>query len=285
MRRPLRYWWKMRSEIFRLKGVILPSGLMLLTALCFLVLLGSMAKVSASWRRTRSSPPKPLPGGAYFQEIEAQSAGSKVRIYAVIFNEKKCRLRVIDNPVSETQNLEAALSRGGYFAGVNGGYFHETFQPAGLVISDRKILHSFEKARLLSGVLEMGKYSIRLVRSDKYRASKHVTDALQAGPFLIENGGKIRGLNEIRMARRTIVASDGAGNWALISMTPVTLAQAGDLLRTPGLFPKWRPWHALNLDGGSSTAFWAATQPSPFAIREFGTVKNFLGLKPVSKAD
>lgn len=243
--------------------------------------LVSRADTLANWQGVFFSQPTSLPAGAYFQEIQARSSDAQVQLYAVFFNEKKCHLHILDNPPSAGVDLATALRRAGDFAGVNGSYFHENFEPLGLVISNRQLLHRLERAQLLSGILEIRENSIRLLRSNEFRFSKQIVNALQAGPFLLENGKMIRGLNKLRVARRTVVASDGKGNWALLLMSPLTLAQAGELLASPDIFPKWRPWNALNLDGGSSSGFWANTEPTPVSIREFGTVRNFLGIRPL----
>jgi uncharacterized protein YigE (DUF2233 family) len=251
---------------------------------CVFILWGSATVLFAHWKIAFSSPPVPLLAGAYFQEGEVVgSEGTKVRLYAVLFHEAKCRLRVLDNPPSRATSLESLLLREkGYFAGVNGGYFHTDGAPLGLVVSEKQVLNRMQKARLLSGVLEVQENSIRLLRPEEYRFSQRVMNALQAGPFLIEHGRIIRGLNTLRVARRTVVASNGAGLWALISMGPLTLAQAAEVLAIRNIFPGWYAWNALNLDGGSSTAFWAATKPQPVSIHEFGTVRNFLCLTPRS---
>lgn len=246
---------------------------------CVFILWGSATPLFAHWGITFSSPPAPLLAGAHFQEVEVVgSEGAKVRIYAVLFQDAKCGLHVLDNPPARAASLESLLREKGYFAGVNGGYFHVNGAPLGLVVSEKQVLNSMEKARLLTGVLEVQENSIRLLRSEEYRFSKRVVNALQAGPFLIEHGRMIRGLNATRLARRTVVASNGQGLWALISMGPLTLAQAAEVLAIRNILPGWSAWNALNLDGGSSTAFWAATKPQPISIHEFGTVRNFLGL-------
>ncbi len=275
-----------RRVFLRLVSKIYPyvNTLVFFPIFCFWMPLVSATDLLTNWQRVSSSQPASLPAGAYFQEIQARSSDVQVQLYAVFFNEKKCRLYVLDNPPSAGVDLAAALRREGAFAGVNGAYFYENFEPLGLVISNRQLLHRLEKARLLSGILEIRENSIRLVRSNEFRFSKQIVGALQAGPFLLENGKMIRGLNKLRVARRTVVASDGKGNWALILMSPLTLAQAGELLASRDIFPKWRPWHALNLDGGSSSGFWADTRPSPVSIREFGAVRNFLGLRGRSPA-
>jgi hypothetical protein len=87
-------------------------------------------------------------------------------------------------------------------------------------------------------------------------------------------------LNADRSARRTIVATDGHGRWALVYLTSVTLADAARILTTPGALGDWVPATALNLDGGSSSGLWAATAPAPVSLPEFGHVRNYIGIAP-----
>ena len=87
-------------------------------------------------------------------------------------------------------------------------------------------MHPFERAKLLSGVLAVRKGRIELVRSGQFKTGSDVQEALQAGPWLVEKGAPVAGLDDKRSARRTIVANDGKGQWALIATSPVTLADA-----------------------------------------------------------
>jgi hypothetical protein len=98
--------------------------------------------------------------------------------------------------------------------------------------------------------------------------------------MLVEGGHATVGLNHERTARRTIVATDGHGQWALIYTTSVTLADAANILTLPGVLGDWAPVTALNLDGGSSSGLWASGNPSPVSLPEFGHVRNYLGIVP-----
>jgi hypothetical protein len=60
----------------------------------------------------------------------------------------------------------------------------------------------------------------------------------------------------------------------------VTLAQLAKILATAGITPDLKVQRALNLDGGSSSAFWFAGEREPFSISEQKTVRNFLGVAP-----
>jgi len=106
---------------------------------------------------------------------------------------------------------------------------------------------------------------------------------LQAGPFLVDAGQPVAGLEAKRAARRSVVATDGAETWAILILDHATLAEAAALLATPGVLGDGKKLiRALNLDGGSSTGLWVrgAGAASPRYSPEFGTVRNFLGVFP-----
>lgn len=247
-----------------------------ISALLSLAVAPSASAWTLDFRKELAS----LPGGAEFSEREATRDGRTVRIHAVIFREKSFRLAVIDNPSANQGKLADAMTASGAIAGINGGYFHEDWRPVGLAIANGVTSNGFERAKLLSGVFAVTGGRPRIVRSAAYEASKNDTDALQAGPFLIDNGQPTSGLNSERRARRTVLATDGKGLWAIFVFSSVTLADTARLLADPAIFPDFRPQSALNLDGGSSSALWVATSPRPFVLPEIGSVRNYLAIIP-----
>ena len=139
-----------------------------------------------------------------------------------------------------------------------------------------KELAPFRKARLLSGVLVVNKTRIELMRSGEYSSRKNVAAAVQCGPFLVEGGRAVAGLNNTRPARRTFVLTIAPERAAIGSCSTVTLAQLGDILATPEL----KTQRALNLDGGSSSAFWFAGERGLFSVPEEKTVRDFVIVTP-----
>ena len=137
-------------------------------------------------------------------------------------------------------------------------------------------------ARLLSGALIVTDHHITLRRSTEPLPGTHARHAVQSGPFLVENGRPVPGLNNVRSARRTAVFTDGSRRWGLVSTTALTLEELGTVLADPALLPGGlKIAHALNLDGGSSTSLWVQ-QPGqpPVSLREFGIVRDFVGIVP-----
>lgn len=235
----------------------------------------------AGWTAGRFTELGELPGNAVAWEREVTSGARTVRLSGVSFSAKDSVLRVIDNPPEARVSLSAALVSASAVAGVNGGYFHKDFTPLGLVVSDGETLHAYERAKLLSGIIAVRNGRIELVRSGELKENQPLQEALQAGPWLVENGAAIASLNAEKLARRTLVAGDGTGNWALVATSPLTLAETAEVLLLKDLPGGWTIRNALNLDGGSSTALVALSgDRAVIDIPSFGPVRNYLAIVP-----
>ena len=168
--------------------------------------------------------------------------------------DSRLTLRVID--LAPGESVAAAAKKAGAVAAVNGGYFHPDRTPIGLVVSGGETLHPWEKSRLLTGVLSVEKNGkIRILRNAEFKKTDAVREALQAGPFLVDRGKPVPGLNAEKAAERTVVAVDKDGGITLLVTGPITLAGLGELLAGPDFWPA-KIERALNLDGGSSAALW-----------------------------
>jgi len=221
-----------------------------------------------------------LPGGAEVREVQLAGSGQSARMTAIVFSTKTYEFRVIDSPAPGTSRLAETLRAAGCVAGVNGGYFHENYRPVGLLVANEKRINAQEKAKLLSGIFAVGPTRREIVRSSAFDKSRVVTQAIQCGPMLVEKGVPVAGLNAERIARRTVVATDGRGHWALVYMTSVSLADAAKILCAKGALAEWTPTTALNLDGGRSSGLWATGSDGDISLPEFTNVRNFLGIVP-----
>ena len=191
---------------------------------------------------------------------------------------KSATLRVIDNPTGD--NLAAVMRRENCLASVNGGYFDPDDKPVGLLISDGNVIAPLRRARLLSGVMIVSNGRIQLLRVAEYSPKRKATAALQCGPFLVDRGQAVPGLNDTRSARRTFIVTAGSDRAAIGFCSDVTLAELGKILATPGVTPELKVQRALNFDGGSSSAFWFAGERGPFSISEQKRVRNFVAVVP-----
>lgn len=193
---------------------------------------------------------------------------------------KSGKLRVIDNPAG-AETLADAMQRRNCVAGVNGGYFDPNFRPIGLLVSEGVVISPLTRARLLTGVLCASPNGLEIVRLREFSQKRKFDDAVECGPFLIDLGKRVRGLDDIRSARRTFAGLARGGNAALGVSSDLTLAQLSDVLSSVALRDDFKIWRALNLDGGSSSAFWfARREGNPFSISEEKRVRDFVGIGP-----
>lgn len=204
----------------------------------------------------------------------AEPAGT-ARLVAVVFDNRSHTLRVVDSPRAGEAALAGVMESRNALAGANGGYFEPDFTPVGLVVADAKTRQPFKKAKLLSGIVAASpKGTVSIFRSARFDPKPGAyREALQCGPMLVENSSPVAGLNAEKIARRTVVATGPGGRVALIYLTSVTLADAAEILATPGIFGPWKPATALNLDGGSSSGLWVRDGVSRPEIKR---VRNFL---------
>jgi uncharacterized protein YigE (DUF2233 family) len=198
----------------------------------------------------------------------------------VTFPAVAATLEVIDQPKPPRQGLAETMAQNGALAGVNGGYFDPENAPVGLLVSHGKMIAPLRKAKLLSGVLFAASDRIDIARASRFTISRKIRAAVQCGPLLVERGVPVAGLNDSRSARRTFAAVDGKGEAAIGICSAVSLAQLAGILVVPHALGEERPARALNLDGGSSSAFWFAGQERTISFPETKTVRDFIAVLP-----
>lgn len=244
------------------------------------------AQTPAAWKATNSETlPAPVEGIAHQVQTLARggtTGATTATLHLVSFDAGEHTFAVYDQGETGRASLGEILAKHRCLAGTNGGYFQPDFEPVGLLLAGGKLVKKPAHSRLLSGALVVTGHRIALRRSPEPLPGKYARDAVQAGPFLVEFGRIVPGLNNVRSARRTVVFTDGRRRWGLASSSSLTLDELGAVLADPALLPTGlRIDKALNLDGGSSTGFWTR-QPGrePFYLREFGAVRDCVGIVP-----
>jgi Phosphodiester glycosidase len=223
------------------------------------------------------------PGRAGFEHrhvvVEDDAAGQRVTVDVAVFSAKSTALRVIDNP--DGQSLGTVMKREKCVCGVNGGYFDPEFKPIGLRVADGSNFSLLRRARLITGILLQSDRGIDVVRVGEFPRTKKIIAAVQSGPFLVEGNKRIRGLNDSQLARRTfagIVTNDRA---FLGVCSDVSLAELANILATAPIAADSKIRRAMNLDGGSSSAFWFAREDgSAFSMSGRKPVRDFVGIMP-----
>ena len=246
-----------------------------------LFFLAVAATAQADWT-ILSSASEPGRGGMLHRHVVAErtAGGGRITVDLAIFSTKSCTLRVFQNERG-ADNLAELMSQEACLAGVNGGYFDEKFAPIGLRIVNGQTIAPLQRARLITGVLVASSRGVQIVRSREFSRRPGVTAAVQCGPFLVDRGQAIGGLNNSNLARRTFAATT-TGSRALVGVcSGVSLAELAKILATTSLAEDLKIERALNLDGGSSSAFWFARQNgSAFSISEQKPVRDFVAIVP-----
>lgn len=225
--------------------------------------------------------------GVRFVEEQFRQDARLVKVRSVVFREGEATLRVAAPRVPQEADFAEFLRQSGALAGVNGGYFHAGWKPIGLVVSGGDVVHPVERARLLTGFLVVRKNRVALVRGTKLGLND-VDEALQSGPFLVDGGVPVSGLEALKSARRTFVATDGKGMWAVGVMSACTLREAGLLLSRSRVFGVQGVQTALNLDGGSSTGLWVrggGAEGGDFLLSPLTPVANFVGVYAIGSGE
>ena len=211
---------------------------------------------------------------------EDSAAGDRASLELAIFSTKSCRLRVIDQPNEPRVDLEEVITRGNFLAGVNGGYFDPDYKPIGLLVVDGTIIAPLQKARLLSGVLSASPKKVQIFRIAEFSMAQKPDAAVECGPMVVDLGKSVRGLESTRTARRTFAAVGAGDKAALGFCSDVTLADLSNILAAISI-PDFKIQRALNLDGGSSSAFWfKRANGSAFSIAEQKPVRDFVAIVP-----
>ena len=214
-------------------------------------------------------------------KVENAATDDAATLHFAIFHPRQVTLRVIDQPATPRRDLAATLSEQKALAGVNGGYFDPADLPVGLLVSGGKRIMPLSTARLLSGVLFATGNRVEIVRAKRFERSREIKEALQCGPLLLERSQPVAGLNGTRDARRTFAAVNENGRTAALGFcSGVSLADLGEILSLTNLAGDTKLARALNLDGGSSSAFWLRDADDAFSISEQKTVRDFVALFP-----
>jgi len=253
-----------------LKRITLPT--FVARILCTPLFLATVASAHAEWNVLSVEQDAGRTGIEHRHVVvEDTGLGQRADVDVVIFSAKSCALRVIDNP--EGESLSAIMKQEKCICGVNGGYFDTEFKPIGLRVDDGRTLSPLRRARLITGILLEWNRRIDVIRVSEMSTTKKIVAAVQAGPFLVEGGKAIRGLNDSQQARRTFAAIAANDRGLLGVCSHVSLAELANILATVPVGGNSKIRRAMNLDGGSSSAFWFA--------RENGSVFSMPGQKPV----
>jgi len=245
-----------------------------------LLFLAGAAAAQADWTIVSNVSEPGRSGTVHRHVVVEKATGDRITVDAAIFSTKSCTLRVLQNTagsntLAETMRREASL------AGVNGGYFDEKFAPIGLRIVNGQTIAPLQRARLITGILVASSRDVQILRVRELSRRSGLTAAIQSGPFLVDRAQNIAGLDSSNLARRTFAATTSSNRALLGVCSDVSLAELSNMLAAISFAEDLKIQRALNLDGGSSSAFWFARENgSAFSIPEWKPVRDFVGIVP-----
>jgi exopolysaccharide biosynthesis protein len=245
-----------------------------------LLVLGITASAHAQWK-ILSAESEAGRAGIEHQHVVVEDAtvSQRVTLDFAVLSAKSTALRVVDNP--DGQSLGAMMKRDKFVCGVNGGYFDTEFKPIGLRVANGSTFSPLHRARLITGILLQSDRGIDVVRVSEFSGTKKIIAAVQSGPFLVEGNKRIRGLNDSQAARRTFAGIATDDHAFLGVCSEVSLAELANVLATVSIVADSKIRRAMNLDGGSSSAFWFAREDgSAFSISGRKPVRDFVAVAP-----
>jgi exopolysaccharide biosynthesis protein len=226
--------------------------------LLFIVLLGPLC-AHAHWTAIQREDSNATRGKVKVSKLAVSDGFHDAELSFVYFGAADVRLEVVSSLEREFPGLTDVVRSSGAIAGVNGGYFDEGLRPIGLLISNGRVVRGLQKVPLLSGVFYVKADQPFLVRAPHFPGTKGVQEAIQCGPFLVDAGSPVSGLDDSRTAARTFIFRSSASIWGFGICRSVTLAEMAQIFVDVAVVPGHHINRALNFDGGYSTAFYVQT--------------------------
>ena len=244
-----------------------------------LLFLVSPGWLHAEWKVTQRRDAEISTGKVIASEMTMSNGTSEAEAQLLRFRPADIRFEVVTNLDGKMSGLRDAVGSDENLGGINGGYFEQNLDPIGLLISNGRIVHPTQKAKLLSGIFSVRNGQPELTRKSEFAGTKGVQQAIQCGPFLVDGGRTVEGLNNLRVAPRTFIFNCGSNVWGFGICRSVTLKEMGDILTRADLIPGHRIFRALNFDGGSSTALYLRLDGREIFSEGRPVVSNYLVVK------
>lgn len=234
------------------------------------------------WSLKSEEPAVALPCGAKCVTRHI-SGPARCTLTLAFFDEKQCRLQVASQNSSKDGRFIADWAASTTaIACCNGGYFNpSTMEPASLEIASGVRTGILQNADARGGAVGMRSGVLFLEKEQTVKAGGDVTEFLQCGPVLVEDGKPLMMPDERQRNRRTFVMTDRAGHWAIGVVNVASYSGLAAMLLNPEIIPEFKVKSALNMDGGPSTGlWWRDASGKTDGIKETWKVRNVLLVIP-----
>jgi exopolysaccharide biosynthesis protein len=189
--------------------------------------------------------------------------GDETYAYDLFVVEDAADIRLIPN-FKEKKTSEMTIKEYGCSALTSAGFYSEEGEPIGLFIHDFKKLSDFEKNNTFNGFFWINYLDTPLITRTVEQEQARL--AIQTGPILMENKEVINlSLKNDKRARRVVAATTGENSVVFLAVYDEQSKLRGPLLDSlPEIMEKISQTNnlniadAINLDGGSASAFLSA---------------------------
>lgn len=254
---------------FLIGGVIVAIiSLLLVLRKPISVMTEPLSSPAPSFSPSPSAPPQSLDidkGGKVYRVAWIGIENPSVLSLIPNFTEKRTARSLIDN--KECQEV------------VNGGFYAKDNQPTGLFVADFKTLRNHIPSSLLNGYIFIDQNNTASIQASPPEVSVRL--ALQAGPVLIRDEKVVKlVIRDDEFARRVIMGITQKGVIIFLTVYDPENTWSGPKLGdTPavlsGLIERFQLTDAVNLDGGSASAFIR----SDLSLQELTSVGSFFCVK------
>lgn len=248
---------------------VLVGGVLVLSLVVFALVLEAAAPAREGWREVAPGVAHralSLPGGA---------AGEAFRV-----DLRRAEIRVVDARTlgGRATARELRERTPGAVLAVNGGFFDETGEPMGLVLSDGQEKNTLRRTDW--GVLWVAGDHAGIVHTRTWRDAPRsdARHALQSGPRLVVGGRPVK--LKAQVARRTAVCLRSPSDLVLVVTEAVGLRPLAEFLARKPAAGGLGCLDALNLDGGPSTQLSLEAGPRRMDISGGWGVPNGLVVLP-----
>jgi len=212
-----------------------------------------------TWNCAQASDWKILETGLEYKKIDGPSGQSSTsesyRIHAFRIDPRKFHLRPLISKPQKTSSIRQMSSKAGAVIGINANFFDPEGNPLGLVIDKGKILNRFKQISWWS-IFYTNNTQPHLIHSSQYNPRTRMTTAIQAGPRLLINGSIPKLKKEV--SPKTAIGFNRKGQIILAATrNDIDITEFARIMARSGKKGGLGCYHALNLDGGSSSQLYA----------------------------
>lgn len=220
------------------------------------------------------------------QELVVEEKSGKQLIYKVYLQEilPNDSATLITNFTQQKQSNNLFINNNCRYA-INGGFYTKEQQPLGLLIIDGNTIGRESKSLFLGGFVYADQKGQIIFTKEKPINLIKYKFIFQTGPFLIDNGKKMTGLQDEKRARRSFLLKT-QNNRHFIGMIfnseqildGPTLQEFAQIFQQKKELP-FETKDLINLDGGSASCFYSLNDDNLKVISELSPIGTLICFK------